>query len=75
MHDITTDLDDAAIAKSIISMAHDMQLRVIAEGVETESQKSFLQQRHCDEMQGYLFSRPVAAAEFERLLREAVACC
>jgi diguanylate cyclase (GGDEF)-like protein/PAS domain S-box-containing protein len=74
VRDITTDPDDAAIAKSIISMAHDMQLRVIAEGVETEAQKSFLQQRHCDEMQGYLFSRPVAAAEFETLLRETAAC-
>ncbi|MDO9386980.1 MAG: PAS domain S-box protein [Thiobacillus sp.] len=73
VRDITTDPDDAAIAKSIISMAHDMQLRVIAEGVETEAQKSFLQQRHCDEMQGYLFSRPVPAAEFETLLRKAAA--
>ena len=74
VRDITTDPDDAAIAKTIISMAHDMQLKVIAEGVETEAQKSFLQQRHCDEMQGYLFSRPVPAAEFETLFREAAAC-
>ena len=70
VRDITTDPDDAAIAKSIISMAHDMQLRVIAEGVETEEQKSFLLQRQCDEMQGYLFSKPVPAAEFEKRLRE-----
>jgi diguanylate cyclase (GGDEF)-like protein/PAS domain S-box-containing protein len=69
VRDITTDPDDAAIAKSIISMAHDMQLKVIAEGVETEDQKNILQQRHCDEMQGYFFSRPVPAAEFEKLLR------
>ena len=74
VRDITTDPDDAAIAKSIISMAHDMQLRVIAEGVETEAQKSFLQQRHCDEMQGFLFSRPVPAAEFETLLRDGHNC-
>ncbi|MCD6704965.1 MAG: GGDEF domain-containing phosphodiesterase [Thiobacillus sp.] len=74
VRDITADPDDAAIAKSIISMAHDMQLRVIAEGVETEAQKSFLQQRHCDEMQGYLFSRPVPAAEFETLLRDGHNC-
>jgi len=70
VRDITTDPDDAAIAKAIISMAHDMQLRVIAEGVETEAQKSFLRLRRCDEMQGYFFSRPVPAVEFENLLRE-----
>ncbi len=70
VRDITTDPDDAAIAKSIISMAHDMQLRVIAEGVETEDQKCFLRLRRCDEMQGYLFSRPVPAVEFEKILRE-----
>ena len=70
VRNITTDPDDAAIAKTIISMAHDMQLKVIAEGVETEEQKSFLRLRHCDEMQGYFFSRPVPAGEFEVLLRE-----
>jgi predicted signal transduction protein with EAL and GGDEF domain len=74
VRDITTDPDDAAIAKAIISMAHDMQLRVIAEGVETEAQKTFLQQRHCDEMQGYLFSRPVPAEAFETLLRDGHNC-
>ena len=70
VRDITTDPDDASIAKTIISMAHDMKLRVIAEGVETEEQKSFLRLRHCDEMQGYFFSKPVPAPEFETLLRE-----
>lgn len=70
VHNITTDPDDAAIAKTIISMAHEMKLRVIAEGVETEEQRSFLHLRHCDEMQGYLFSKPVPAEEFEVLLRE-----
>jgi EAL domain-containing protein (putative c-di-GMP-specific phosphodiesterase class I) len=70
VRDITTDPDDASIAKTIISMAHDMKLRVIAEGVETEEQRSFLSLRHCDEMQGYFFSRPVPAEAFEILLRE-----
>jgi EAL domain-containing protein (putative c-di-GMP-specific phosphodiesterase class I)/FixJ family two-component response regulator len=70
VRDITTDPDDAAIAKTIISMAHDLQLRVIAEGVETEEQKSFLHLRHCDEMQGFFFSRPVPSEEFEVMLRE-----
>ena len=69
VHDITTDPDDAAIAKTIISIAHDMKMRVIAEGVETEGQASFLRKHRCDEMQGYLFSKPVPAEEFERLLR------
>ena len=70
VRDITTDPDDAAIAKTIISMAHDLQLRVIAEGVETEEQKSFLRLRHCDEMQGFFFSRPVPAEEIEVMLGE-----
>jgi diguanylate cyclase (GGDEF)-like protein/PAS domain S-box-containing protein len=61
VRDLTTDPDDAAITKTIISMAHDLGHKVIAEGVETEEQKSFLQLHHCDEMQGYLFSRPVPA--------------
>ncbi|BAN36098.1 response regulator receiver modulated PAS/PAC sensor-containing diguanylate cyclase/phosphodiesterase [Sulfuricella denitrificans skB26] len=70
INDITTDPNDAAIAKTIISMAHELGLMVIAEGVETEEQRSFLHLRNCDEMQGYLFSRPVSAEEFEILLRE-----
>ncbi|MDP1708333.1 MAG: EAL domain-containing protein [Gammaproteobacteria bacterium] len=68
VRDITTDPDDAAISKTIISMAHGMGLTVIAEGVETEGQKSFLSAHHCDEMQGYLFSRPVPTEKFETLL-------
>ncbi|MBZ0097091.1 MAG: EAL domain-containing protein, partial [Sulfuricella sp.] len=70
VRDVTTDPSDAAIAKTIIAMAHELGLTVIAEGVETEEQKSFLRLRRCDEMQGYFFSRPVPAAEFENLLRE-----
>ena len=70
VRDITTNRDDAIIAKIIISMAHDLGLRVIAEGVETEEQKFFLCLHHCDEMQGYFFSMPIPAEEFEILLKE-----
>ncbi|MFZ1547180.1 MAG: EAL domain-containing protein, partial [Candidatus Nitrotoga sp.] len=70
VRDITTDRDDAIITKIIISMAHDMGLKVTAEGVETDKQKSFLCLHRCDEMQGYLFSKPIPADEFEILLKE-----
>ncbi|CAH1385843.1 EAL domain-containing response regulator [Candidatus Nitrotoga sp. M5] len=69
VREITTDRDDAIITKIIISMAHDLGLRVTAEGVETEEQKSFLCLHRCDEMQGYLFSKPIPAEEFEILLK------
>lgn len=68
VRDITSDPDDAAITKTIISMAHDLGHKVIAEGVETEEQKSYLHLHHCDEMQGYLFSKPVPAKQFGLLL-------
>lgn len=68
VRDITTDPYDAAIIKAIISMSHSLKLNVIAEGVETTEQLAFLQQNECDQMQGYLFSRPVAAAEIVDLL-------
>jgi EAL domain-containing protein (putative c-di-GMP-specific phosphodiesterase class I) len=70
VRDVTTNRDDAIIAKIIISMAHDLGLKVIAEGVETEEQKSFLCLHSCDEMQGYFFSVPIPAEEFEILLKE-----
>lgn len=60
--------DDAAIVQAIISMAHSLQLKVIAEGVETEGQKQTLRNMTCDAIQGYLISRPVPAAEIEILL-------
>jgi EAL domain-containing protein (putative c-di-GMP-specific phosphodiesterase class I) len=53
--------DDQAIAMAVISLGHKLNLRVIAEGVETEQQRDFLRANECDEMQGYLFSRPVSA--------------
>ena len=68
--DITHSDDDAAIVRAIISLAHSLRLKVIAEGVETAQQLAFLRQHGCDQMQGYLFSRPLTATAFEALLHE-----
>jgi EAL domain-containing protein (putative c-di-GMP-specific phosphodiesterase class I) len=68
VRDIAANPEDAAIVRAVISMAHTLKLVVVAEGVENEDQLSFLRQHRCDEMQGFLFSPPVAAAEFETLL-------
>lgn len=62
VRDITTDPMDAAICGAIIAMAHQMSMRVIAEGVETEAQADFLRTKGCDVLQGYLVGRPVPAA-------------
>lgn len=64
--DLEQDKDDAAICTTIIAMAHALGLQVIAEGVETEGQLEFLQAQGCDQVQGYLISKPVTAAELER---------
>ncbi|NTV69024.1 MAG: EAL domain-containing protein [Azonexaceae bacterium] len=68
IRDITENPVNAAIATAAIVMARSLNLNVLAEGVETEAQASFLRSRRCDSMQGYLFSRPLPAAEFEQLL-------
>ena len=68
VHDITENPVNAAIATAAIVMARSLNLTVLAEGVETEAQARFLRSRRCDSMQGYLFSRPLPPAEFERLL-------
>jgi diguanylate cyclase (GGDEF)-like protein len=60
--------DEAAIVVSIIALAHNLKLRVIAEGVETAAQLDYLRRNGCDEIQGYYFSPPLPAAEFERML-------
>ncbi len=68
VRDIATDPNDAAIVQTIIVMANSLGLDVIAEGVETQAQFEFLRERGCPAFQGYLFSRPVALAQFEALL-------
>jgi diguanylate cyclase (GGDEF)-like protein/PAS domain S-box-containing protein len=68
VRDITTNPNDAAIALAIISMAHSLKLRVIAEGVETRPQLEYLRRNRCDEIQGYYFSRPLPAGEMGQLV-------
>jgi diguanylate cyclase (GGDEF)-like protein/PAS domain S-box-containing protein len=65
VRDITTDPDDKAIVSAIISLATSMGMRTIAEGVETEGQLEFLRSEGCNEVQGYYFSRPLIASDFE----------
>jgi EAL domain-containing protein (putative c-di-GMP-specific phosphodiesterase class I) len=69
IRDITSRADDAAIALTIIHMARSLKLEVIAEGVETTEQLAFLRHHGCDQIQGYIFSTPVALPELERMLR------
>jgi len=68
VRDITIDPNDAVMVKTIIDMAQNFNLNVIAEGVETEAQLTFLKQNGCLAYQGYLFSKPVPIEEFESLL-------
>lgn len=69
INDVTRNSDDAAITNAIIAMSHNLKLRVIAEGVESEAQLAFLRAQDCDEVQGYLFSRPVSGEDFLALLQ------
>jgi diguanylate cyclase (GGDEF)-like protein/PAS domain S-box-containing protein len=68
VRDISTNPEDQAITAAIIAMGRTLSLTVVAEGVETKEQKSFLQARECDQMQGYYFSKPVPASQFAELL-------
>jgi diguanylate cyclase (GGDEF)-like protein len=68
IRDLIADPEDRAIASAIISMAHSLRLKVVAEGVESEDQLAVLREQGCDEAQGYLFSRPLPAAEFATFL-------
>jgi diguanylate cyclase (GGDEF)-like protein len=68
VRDVSTDQDDAALVMAIITLAHNLRLRVVAEGVETEEQWRFLHLLKCDEIQGFLFSRPLTPDRLEQLL-------
>jgi diguanylate cyclase (GGDEF)-like protein/PAS domain S-box-containing protein len=70
VRDITNDPDDAAIAQAIIALARSMNLTVVAEGVETEAQMTFLRAQNCHHMQGYYFSHPRPAAEIPQFFRQ-----
>lgn len=67
VRDIIEDENDVNIVKAIITLAHNLDLEVIAEGVETKEQLDFLKRYKCDEIQGYLFSKPIDAVQFEQL--------
>jgi len=69
IRDILTDADDASIALAIISLAHSLRMRVLAEGVETAEQYEFMRRNGCDEIQGYYFSKPVPAGELAAMLQ------
>jgi len=62
---MTAGSEGLALVSTIINLAHSLELKVVAEGVETEEQSHFLRLLKCDEMQGYLFSKPVPAEIFE----------
>ena len=68
IQDVTTDRHDATISLAIIDLAHSLSLEVVAEGVETLDQIHFLKEHGCDQMQGYFFSPPLPAPEFEKML-------
>jgi diguanylate cyclase (GGDEF)-like protein len=70
INEIVTRPEDASIVRAIVSLAHSLRLKVVAEGVETPAQLEFLKMAGCDEYQGYHFSRPIPAADFERLIRD-----
>jgi diguanylate cyclase (GGDEF)-like protein len=69
INEIVSRPEDASIVRAIVSLAHSLRLKVVAEGVETPAQLDFLKTAGCDEYQGYHFSRPLPATDFERLIR------
>jgi EAL domain-containing protein (putative c-di-GMP-specific phosphodiesterase class I) len=67
---VTDDAENAAIVRSLIAMAHNLKLGIIAEGVETQAQARFLLEERCEEAQGFLYAEPLSAGDFEAYLRE-----
>jgi EAL domain-containing protein (putative c-di-GMP-specific phosphodiesterase class I) len=67
---VTDDTENAAIVRSLIAMAHNLKLGIIAEGVETPAQARFLLEERCEEAQGFLYAEPLSAGDFEAYLRE-----
>ncbi|HUO58079.1 MAG TPA: EAL domain-containing protein [bacterium] len=72
VRDITTDPNDAAIVTAVVALAHSLKLSVVAEGVETEGQLSYLKNHDCDQVQGYIFSHPLSEENYLRTLRESL---
>ena len=70
VNNISADPKDASIAQAIISMSHGMNIKVLAEGVETLEQQEFMRSIYCDEMQGYYFSHPLPEEDMKRLLQD-----
>ncbi len=70
IRDLSRGGEDAAITRAIIALAHNLELKVVAEGVETQDQLDFLRSQNCDEIQGYLISRPIEALDFVRVVRK-----
>ena len=73
VRDVNLSSTDAAIASAIIAMGNSLNLNVIAEGVETQAQYDFFKDKNCDQVQGYLFSRPLPSEEFVKMLRQNIA--
>ncbi len=73
IRDVQHDADDAAIVSAIVALAQRLQLRVVAEGVETPAQQDYLRQLHCDLAQGFLFGKPVPGSEFPQVVERAEA--
>jgi EAL domain-containing protein (putative c-di-GMP-specific phosphodiesterase class I) len=69
IRDLPQNVEDKALTEAIIAMGKSLNLTVVAEGVETQEQQTFLRDRACDEMQGYFFSKPIPSGEFAELLR------